>query len=292
MRLVFVHGMRQEGQDPHVLRAAWLTALQRGWSAAGLAPLSVDPEMPFYGDELDRLTRELAMPGGTIQRGGASEPSATERALMREFAIANDIGEAEIRAELVDAEVINRGPANWAWVQATARALENRIPGFRTLGVRLVQQVDAYLNRPHITQAVDAIVSRTLSGDPAVVVAHSLGTIVTYRLLRAAEHSFRTPLIVTLGSPLGINAVRDRIRPPQLAVPDGVGHWLNVADKRDYVALYPMLDGSSFTGGIENLVDIHNGHADPHAITDYLTDARIGCAIHTALTKGPGQCWT
>ena len=80
------------------------------------------------------------------------------------------------------------------------------------------------------------------------------------------------PLYITLGSPLGINAVRDRIRPPKLAVPDGVQRWVNGAEQRDYAALYAALDAAldaqTFATGIENITDIHNGRTDAHSITD------------------------
>jgi hypothetical protein len=285
MRLIFIHGMRQEGRNPEALRVAWRDALRGAWADAGLPSQSVEPEMPFYGDELDRLTRAVkAENTSLVQRGGDIPASATELAMLQEFASANGVTQTEVRAEMAS-EAVGKGPANWEWVQAIARALEKKVPGFRTLGVKLVEQVDAYLNRPHVTAAVDGIVGPVLSGAPAVVVAHSLGTIVSYRLLRSSAARWTTPLYMTLGSPLGINAVRDRIRPPKLALPEGVGRWVNGTDERDYVALYAALDATTFTAGIENITDIHNGHEDAHSITDYLRDRRIAAAIHQALAS-------
>jgi hypothetical protein len=284
MRLIFIHGMRQEGHDPEALRLVWRDALRAAWMADGLPSLDVEPEMPFYGDVLDQLTRELKVETTTIvQRGEDIPADSMELALLWEFANANGVTQAQIRAEM-GAEVVAKGAANWEWVQAIARALEEKIPGFRTLGVRLVEQVDAYLNRQHVAKAVDDIVSPVLSGDSAVVVAHSLGTIVSYRLMRSAELAWTVPLYMTLGSPLGINAVRDCIKPPRLAVPGGVRRWINGADQRDYVALYATLDAQTFAPGIENITDIHNGQADAHAIFDYLRDPRVARAIHQALT--------
>ena len=164
--------------------------------------------------------------------------------MIREFADAYDVDDAEVRAELGN-EVVARGPANWEWVQAIGRILERRIPLFRKIGMLFVVQVDAYLNRPHITQAVDEIVAPFFKPGPVVIVSHSLGTIVSYRLLRQTNFT-NVPLFVTLGSPLGINAVKDRISPPKLAQPAQVGHWLNGVDDRDFVALYSSLDANTF----------------------------------------------
>ena len=282
MRLVFIHGMRQEGLLTADLLGAWQDSLYDKWDQLGLERPDVEPEMPYYGDVLDQLTRGLQDGGQVIGRGGpGGGPSRTQEAMIREFAEANGISDTEVRAEL-GREVVARGPANWEWVQAIGRVLEKRVPLFRKIGVSLIVQVDAYLNRPHVTQAVDEVVAPFLERGPVVVVSHSLGTIVAFRLLRNANVG-AVPLLVTLGSPLGINAVKDRIRPPKLARPSQVAHWLNGVDQRDFVALYAKLDGSSFCAGIENIDDIHNRHEDAHSIIDYLADERIASAIHRAL---------
>ena len=129
------------------------------------------------------------------------------------------------------------------------------MPALRRLGLSFVRQVDAYLTRPHIRAAVDDIVRPSLSRGPAIIVAHSLGTIVAYNLLRATGQDGRFPLLVTVGSPLGIGAVKDKIMPPRpLMRPTSVSSWLNATDERDYVALYARLDRDTFADGIRKRV--------------------------------------
>ncbi len=74
------------------------------------------------------------------------------------------------------------------------------------------------------------------------------------------------------------------MKPPSLTRPNGVAQWLNGADERDYVALVPRLDQTTFATGIENISDIHNRDDEAHSIIDYLANARIAKVIHTALT--------
>lgn len=285
-RMVMVHGMRQEGKHPDALRQSWENSLNAAWKRLGLNKPKYEIAMPFYGDVLAKLTHELRTgAGGVVARGGSTSASDFEIAALRQIAGRAGVDDAEIRGHLAS-EVIARGPANWEWVQAIGRALERKIPGLGTWALEFVEQVDAYLGRPHIKRAVDGVVTPALAqaDRETVVVSHSLGTIVAYRILRADVGIGPTPLFATLGSPLGIRAVTDRISPPKLAIPSKVGRWVNGTDERDYVALYAKLDASNFVNGIENWDEIQNRPEDAHFIGDYLSNDRVAKAIHEALT--------
>ena len=286
MRLTFVHGMRQEGKEATLLREAWKTALHDAWSDAELRPPPYELEMPFYGDILDELTCKARGSSRVIARGpmptGVSED---EEHLLTEYKEALAINDDDVERQLGQ-EVVARGPANWEWVQGIARAIERRVPLFSVIGLDFVQQVEAYLNRAHIREEVDKLVIPTLVGERTVVVAHSLGTIISYWLLRKAGMQANVPLFVTLGSPLGIAIVKERIQPPSpLSRPDSVGRWLNATDQRDYVALHARLDEQRFTSGIDNLSDVRNSKADPHSVIEYLSDRRVAKSIFAALTS-------
>jgi len=285
MRLVFVHGMRQEGKVPAELQKAWEDALISAWQTNGLAKPSYTLEMPFYGDVLNELVEEVrGSSAGILTRGEGGSETFTpfEQDLIWEMAERDGVTDAQIHDDL-GKEVVARGPGNWEWVQAIGRVLERNIPALRRLGLDVVQQVDGYLTRPHIRQAVDDIVRPYLLRGSTVVVGHSLGTIVAYLLLRQAGEGADIPLFVTLGSPLGISAVKGHLRPPALRVPEGVTKWLNGTDERDYVALYARLDRNTFSKGIENVSDIHNRESDAHAIVDYLSNSTVCRRIHASL---------
>jgi hypothetical protein len=108
------------------------------------------------------------------------------------------------------------------------------------------------------------------------VVGHSLGSVVTYGLLR--EHARRSiPLYLTLGSPLAVKAVKNAIGPP-FERPANVKFWLNGLDPDDAVTIGRGLKTTTFGPNIENIDDIENG-AEPHDIRMYLRDARVAKAL-------------
>jgi subtilisin family serine protease len=76
-------------------------------------------------------------------------------------------------------------------------------------------------------------------GGPFVVIAHSQGSMIAYDVLSKMT-GIEVPLLVTIGSPLGIQEVQDELerfqKVKKLAVPACVGRWLNVCDTRDPVA--------------------------------------------------------
>jgi hypothetical protein len=161
--------------------------------------------------------------------------------------------------------------------------LERKVPVLGKISLGFVTQVDSYLTRPHIRKVVDDFVAPSLDKGPTVIVAHSLGTIVSYILLRTKINQPTVSLFVTLGSPLGIETVKRYLKPPSLAVPAGVAFWLNCADVRDYVALVPSLNQETFCSGIVNVLGIHNRQDDAHSIEDYLSDFAVAQRIHAAL---------
>ncbi|WP_326585438.1 GPI inositol-deacylase [Streptomyces sp. NBC_00481] len=135
--------------------------------------------------------------------------------------------------------------------------------------------------------AREEVAARIAQHRPRVVIAHSLGTVVTYEALHA-HPELHVELLLTLGSPLALpHAVFDRLTPrptgpstPLGARPDSVARWVNIADPGDPVAIPPRL-ARAFTGIALDLTDsIHATYRFHHA-KNYLS-----CAA-TAATLGP-----
>jgi pimeloyl-ACP methyl ester carboxylesterase len=111
-------------------------------------------------------------------------------------------------------------------VQAIIRALDH-ISG---LNSRLIdaftRDVYVYLTYPGVRAQIDKVVTDALGNEPWVVVAHSLSTVVAYNVLRAWAVTPQYPKLVTVGSPLGIRAIKQQLATP-LVSPPYVGHWFN-----------------------------------------------------------------
>jgi hypothetical protein len=281
-RLLFVHGIHQGGRSEDELRVEWLAALGAGARASGHeVPPDLDVVFPFYGDRLDGFAAEYQVPL-------ASEITTKGDAFQDEFLafqeeVANELRRgAGITDDQLD-EVYGdnpreKGPQNWEWVQAILKAIDRYSPGTtRQFLERFLRDVFVYLQSPTVQTTIDGIVTERLDDRPTVIVAHSLGTVVTYNILRAGAQA-DVPLLVTLGSPLGIYAIRRRFQP--LQYPVQVDHWINAFDDRDVVALHP-LDRANFpvTPDVENISDINNQTPNRHGILGYLDKANIAGRI-------------
>jgi len=119
----------------------------------------------------------------------------------------------------------------------------------------------------------EEVAARIARHRPRVVLAHSLGTVVTYEALHA-HPELQVELLVTMGSPLALpHGVFDRLIPAPTGAPParfglrpaGVVRWVNIADPGDPVAIPPRL-ARAFTGISEDLTDsIHPAFGFHHA---------------------------
>ncbi|MGH8906170.1 MAG: alpha/beta fold hydrolase [Egibacteraceae bacterium] len=286
MRLLLVHGRGQGERSEEELRRDWTAALERGYDAAGVdSPRDVDIRLPFYGALLDELTAKLHQKAQrVIARGDDPEPvDDFQRALVLALAQGAGISPAEVEAAR-EREVVARGPENWEIVQVAAQLLSRRVPWLTRAGIaRYTADVDAYLNFPHVQFDVNQLILGHIDAEPTVVVGHSLGSVVAYSVLAGLAGRLNAPLFVTIGAPLGVGAIKDRLRRP-LGIPAGVRRWLNASDERDPVALFSRLDASSFVGGIENHTKVRNPSDWAHWIGGYLADAHVAKSIAAALS--------
>lgn len=287
MRLLLVHGRAQEGKSSALIQQQWMSALKRGFAQSGL-PLPADLKVsaPFYGDKLAELLAQRHLPpaDNVATRGGAADDGYA--AFLEEVAgqLSSDdkVTHREIENEMGPSPQ-ERGVQNWAWVQAILRIIDRRAPGVSEYSIGLLlRDVYVYVNDGPVRRAINKIVAAELTDEPTVVIGHSLGSVVAYEVLRQDANN-AVAQFVTVGCPLGIRAIRQRLATP-LTMPDGVKGWYNAYDPRDVVALYP-LDQENF--GIKPPIANHplvNNHTDNrHGIDGYLDDAGVVEKIARAL---------
>lgn len=290
MRLLLIHGRAQEGKSSEIIEQEWMTALRRGFAELGVSePPDLRIDAPFYGDRLAEFVshRDLPQADNVATRGDAADDGYADflAEVANQASEQDQVTHREIEDELGPGPQ-PRGPENWEWVQAIIRVIDRHTPGVANFSIgQVLRDVFIYVNDAPVRRAINKIVAAALTNEPTVVVAHSLGTVVGYEVLR--EHAGNAvPRLVTVGSPLGIRAIRRRLTPP-LTMPAGVAGWYNAFDDRDVVALYP-LDAENFgiAPPIENYSMVKNHTENRHGIDGYLDDAAVAKRIATALTGG------
>jgi hypothetical protein len=297
-QLVFVHGRAQEDKDAAALKAEWLEALAEGLEKCGLTmPIAEDAvRFPYYGDTLHDMVdgKSADEAAAIIVRGdtGDMEEERFTRAIMREMQAKSGITDAQLAA-VAGRDVVERGPLNREWFQGFLRAVDRYVPYGSGSSIALfTHDVYQYLKNSVIRERIDAGISAALVKDvETVVVAHSLGTVVAYNLLRQQGQlrGWHCVSFITLGSPLAIGEIRKTLRGlAPIRCPACVRQWFNAMDERDVVALYP-LDTTHFpldpaAPAIENRQDVRNKTSNRHGIAGYLDDREVARRIYDALT--------
>lgn len=323
-RLVCVHGIGGPREPAAELRA-WMDGLARGMEEAGHSALAkhigagepggaIDVSFAYYGD-LFRRPQEQGQ--GDLLPGGGAEAILAELltelvdALAAEHAASDaphdgewEHGQRMLRlaraeaapaAQSQGAAAVLRRAVNvattllsWKPWRGAARRMTPR------LMVGDLAQVARYLAREEPDAAgvtLDRRIRRRVAdaiGDegPAVVVAHSLGSVVAWEALH--ELDVETPLFVTAGSPLAMRTVvLPRLVPQPPKTPERVAEWLNFWDKDDIIAVRPVLErdvgaNTSAVAPVSRRVD--SDGAWVHSVRKYLARPGVAGPIAQALT--------
>jgi hypothetical protein len=302
--LVFVHGRSQQLKDSKALKADWIADWADGLKKSGLSVPLRDEQIhfPYYGDTLDQLVGGKSPKDAAeiVIRGAAPEDdrklSPEEKAFI-EAVLLESIGRFErdaqgaVQRALPPGAIVEKGVLNWGWVQAILEVLDRHVPGASSASVALAtRDVFQYLTNTITRGVIDDGVARAVPTDrEAVIVSHSLGTVVAYNVLRlnAKLKGWRVPLFVTLGSPLAVTVIKQKLaRIKPIDFPANVAAWFNAMDDRDVVSLYP-LDKTHFglTPVIDNKTNVKNGTSNRHGISGYLGDKEVAKKIYDAVTE-------
>ena len=285
MKLILIHGRDQQGKDPQELRKTWIDTWEKGLTKSNLTIPDIPMLFPFYGDVLDSLVTTPGMEttiAGVIARGAAStfEAQFFETFLL-EIAENASITEAEIDQNY-STPYKEKGPLNWEWVQAILQTLDQRT-GFGEFSIKkFTYDVFVYLTMPGVKREINEFVTSAFDNEPTVVVGHSLGSVVGYNVL--SKHPGNVKKYITVGSPLGLRAIKSKLDTPICMPPCVKAGWYNAYDERDVVALNPLNKKYfDITPAIENKNDVKNHTKNRHGIEGYLDDKEVAKAIYDAL---------
>jgi|SRR6266404_1925404 hypothetical protein len=248
-------------------------------------PANVEIDFPFYGDRLDEFARQFELPAdlAIIPKGSPvfDEYQEFRRAVADEMRTRAGISDAQVRAEMGQMPAAEKGIENWGWVQAIVRLLDRHLTDVSQTTIEVfMRDVYLYVKRDVVRTAIDAIVADMVKPDTAVLVGHSLGTVVAYNVLGAAAR--KIPLYITVGSPLGIRAIRNTLSP--IGNPVGSKGWYNAYDEHDIVSLYPLdKDNFDVKPEITNNGTVQNWTENRHGIVGYLDDVNVAKAVYSGL---------
>jgi predicted alpha/beta hydrolase family esterase len=243
-RVILVHGAFNELWGPNELKARWLPAVRDGLWHHGVELSADELAVCFYGDLFRRH------PG-----------SEEDRQLQQ-----SRVGIAEALTELEGND---------------AMAALSTLVGEAAFD-RTVDMVTMLLTEPDLRARLQARIEPEVTAETRVLVAHSLGSVVSYTAL-AAHPQWPIHTFITLGSPLAVPMVFDTLQPAPVegrgAWPGSVARWVNVR------AMHDRACASSLTARFGNRVEevvVDNGHR-AHAPEPYLNAAATGAAIAAAL---------
>lgn len=306
MPIMFVHGRSQEAQDPQHLHSKWRDALSAAVHDA--TGDSIDPSsyFPYYAEVLASHWR--GGPSRSRDAGIRGASKSEEGDLFRIFAAEYD-QIVEVRAR---ASGLGQGGGNQRLTRAERdaaprsvvsplRGLQRIAPGAAEVVMWTLRDVASYLQDADAHETVQEQVAASYEAcalqakedaEPIVVVGHSLGSVVAHDFLSQLEPN-TVDLFLTLGSPLGVESIRKRLRGDR-KWPRSVKTWINASDSRDLVAIIPAFGRSNIfkedceadryaRADVLNLIDVNNDTDNHHSITGYLGDIGVARVIARAL---------
>ena len=242
-RIVLVHGAFNELWGPNELKARWLPALRDGLWHHGVAVSDADVDVCFYGDLFRRAP-------GTEAEARLEQSRA---------------GIAEMLTDLA-------GDTISALAQAASDAAFDRA----------VDMVAVMATEPDLRARVRARIEPLVDAETRVIVAHSLGTVLSYMAL-ANHPQWNVHTLVTLGSPLASPMIFGQLDPAPVdgmgAWPGAIERWVNVRAVGDKAAAVALRE--RFGDRVEDVL-VDNGHR-AHAPEPYLNAAVTGAAVADAL---------
>lgn len=245
--IIGIHGLANKPPEAE-LRQSWRTSLQEGLTAIGAAPADFEYDMVYWAGSLyknpqhndplysfDSLFNDepyVAASDGSIKEykdSWVDDVRATARATVGKLADLRRVyfGESQLLHGLLDSKL-----KDLAFYYDPNRVVDDGSGSGRPARQVLDGDLAACLRRHR--------------GKDILLIAHSMGTIISYNVLRdLGREAEPVPIrrFVTIGSPLGLPYVKGRIiderdYDPRVRCPSVVTErWVNFADRRDPVAV-------------------------------------------------------
>ncbi|GAD82405.1 trypsin-like peptidase domain-containing protein [Nocardia asteroides NBRC 15531] len=273
--VVFLHGRGQQNRDPVELRRTWTAGLNKGLTLAGLPPMDpADIHFPYYGNQ---LVAGLGAREAVVDTGSALYENLVAEAAQRAGMPSAESLPAALPTEegfAFGSVVLGRVRDQLGWIAARS-GLDSLLIG------AIFKDVAAYLDDEQVRKSVlDTVLTDMPTSGELILVSHSLGTVVAMDLLTQLPREVTVRLLVTAGSPLGLDAVHTKLLAGGPRRPDRVGDWLNTWYAGDPIAIGCPLRPT--WGPDLRELPVDNPKERAHDIPEYLAHAAVAATIGQA----------
>ena len=308
--VTFIHGIANKPPPADLLRI-WRETLANAADPLPLGDLGVTSELVYWADLMyDKPDDNVAAHEGVLENtpaavdggGGATAPqprNADEAAFLAAL--------RQHMSGLSDAQMA-AAPDVPAQPQGTLERVP--LPWFlkKPIMDAFLRDVHHYLfdvefappGRPPVRiqktirdRFIGSVCGQTVTR-PHVVVSHSMGTVIAYDCLKRVGACAEVDGLITLGSPLGLDEVQDKLQPgwsrddgfPSAKL--GAG-WVNVFDRLDPVCGFDPNLANDYRKNGQSVVEdiaVQNDGAWRHSITKYLRQPAVAGALRRMLQLG------
>jgi hypothetical protein len=305
--VTFIHGIANKPEAAELLRI-WEAALgNAGNDPLRLKTRGVTTSLIYWADVMYAAPDpDLAAHEGVLEDSVQAVDASGDAAIPEAMSPESAAFIAALRAQLtaLPDEDLERDPP----ASAAARGFERvPLPWFlkKPIMSAFLRDVHHYLfnvewsPRPGSKYKVQEVIRRRFldalksvqTDGPHVVVSHSMGTVIAYDCLKRLPDCAKVDGFITLGSPLGIDEIQDKLTPGWTR-PDGFPHehvateWINIYDPLDVVCgLDPRLTNDYQRGGADTVTDVQvsNDGAWRHSATKYYRQPAVRNALRRLL---------
>lgn len=294
MRILFIHGRAQQEFEEAELKQNWTEALHLSFADAGIKfPKDLKLDFVYYAKELIAQLEQYEQDikdGKYLLRGleEASKLLTFEHDFIIDLAANGNIDKRAAQEEFGEQELDRGRIKNSKAFTYLLRAIDKYVPGAANYAIRSrTADVGAYLVVPGVKRAIHRMIIEKLTEEPTIIIAHSLGTIIAYNILHELQRSgsdIRS--LITLGSPLGVEAVQRQLTGRIKHSAALRGNWHNLYDPLDIVSLNP-LDEEHFPIDPEiTNYKVDNLSENRHGILYYLSSPHVSKIITDTLGTG------
>lgn len=280
MKIICIHGMNQQEYSAASLKQHWLDILRQGINNAHLNDSldALDIDMPFYGDllKVHQLSNVLELnsmlPQSWLHLHSPINFNAAHQAHQPPTKPIPCLSSYQPQQQCS----ISKRLASYAYllqdhVFKDLIMLINRFPHLHGQFIhKFLIETYMYLANPQFIEEVHQRVLSYFDPDQQhIVVAHSLGSVIAYNLLRQ-QSQLKIHRLITLGSPLAFRVIQEKITHP-IARPNAIsGDWYNFYSLEDFLSSFPLSQPPfEFQPAIINQA-IHTFNRHPHEIAGYL----------------------